>query len=107
MAIQNRSNFIIDETAIEEWRKYMGNRTMNEAFIDVKNYHSQHIAATLNLAAVADGGLFLTDIPNTDLTVLEVRLADKGSIGLYSRAEASSLAGLILDILGAQAATHH
>lgn len=106
MNIANNA-IIMDETAWASYLDYRQGRPDYEIIQEIEDYHRQHIAATLNLAAVADGGLFLTDIPNTDLTVLEVRLADRVSIGLYSRAEASSLAGLILDILGAQAATHH
>lgn len=98
---------IMDETAWASWLDYRKDRPGLEVLQEVAAIHQQHIASTMNLGAVADGGLFLTDIPNTDLTVLEVRVGDQSSIGLYSHAEASSLAGLILDILGAQAATRH
>jgi hypothetical protein len=99
-------DLIVDETAVTGWHQYIKQQPEGEAVDNLISFHRKHIAATMNMAAAADGGLFLTDIPDTDLTVLEVRIGQKCSIGLYSRSEASEIAGLILEILGAST-THH
>lgn len=99
-------DLMVDETAMNAWIGYIWQQPEGEAVDNLIGYHRQHIARTTNAAAAADGGLFLTDIPDTDLTVLEVRIGEKRSIGLYSRSEASEMAGLILEILGANTAHH-
>lgn len=99
-------DLIVDETAATGFNQYVEQQPEGKAVDSLMTFHRKHIAATTD-AAAANGGLFLTDIPDADLTVLEVRLGAKVSIGLYSRNEASQVAGLILEILGAQAETHH
>lgn len=100
-------DLIVDETALAAWWKYVEGHPGADAKQLIIDHHRKHLAETMNLQSIADGGLFLTDVPNLDLTLLEVRFGERGTIGLYSRKEASQVAGLILDILGAKSATHH
>lgn len=107
MAEENKPNLIVDETALPAWWKYVEGHPGADTVALIVEQHRKHLAETLNLQSMEHGGLFLTDIPNLDLTVLEVRFGKSGSMALYSRKEASQVAGLILDILGAKSETRH
>lgn len=97
------SDMIIDGSAVSRWYEYIGNRSITEAFSEIITIHKSH-TASINLVEVDgfDGGMFMTDIPNSDLAILEIRINQKTSLGLYSQNEAREVAIVIMNALGIQ-----
>lgn len=92
---------IMDETAWKSWLRYIETRSEAAALQEIADLHKQHTSRTsLTEADGFGGGIFLTEIPETDLAVLEVQFKDQYSIGLYSQAEAHRIAMIIMSALG-------
>lgn len=99
------TELLIDNSALKHLQVYLGDKTPTEAIGGMLVYHRQHIAAELqNIVEYVGmgGGMFLTDIPDSELALLEVRMGDESSIGLYSKDEAREIAITIMNALGLQ-----
>ncbi len=94
---------IMDESAWPLWLTYIETRSETAALQDMLDYHKAHVEKA-NLVEVDGfgGGLYLTDIPDAGLTLLEIRIGDKSSLGLYSQTEAREIAVIVMNALGLQ-----
>lgn len=100
----NNGDLIIDETAVAVIRRGIGSSTC-QTLQQIMDYHREHTGLDVYVKTDDGGGMFLTEIPQSDLAVLEVRFPGKRSIGLYSRSEGNAIANLIMRALGLTNAT--
>lgn len=105
---EKQNQFVVDVSAVEEWWRYVDHFETHlgkDARTTIIEQHRQHVKTTSPIAA-ENGGIFLTDIPDFDLTMMEIRFGKVGSLGLYSQKEASEREALVLEILNAASAAH-
>lgn len=90
---------IVDQTAFATWAEYVERHPAQDAYRMVVDFHNLHADQAYNDMEYPEG-LVLTDIPETDLALLEVRANGKSSLHLYSRNEGLAMAHCIIDALG-------
>lgn len=102
MKISN-GTIIMDETAWPLWLIYIESRSEVAALQELSHLHQRN-KSKMNLVDVDGfgGGMFLTDIPDSEMALLEVCFGNKSSLGLYSRNEAREIAVLVMNALGIQ-----
>lgn len=91
--------FVVDETAAATWAAYIEARPAQDVYRMVVDFHNVHADRAYDEMAY-ECGLVLTDIPEIDLSLLEVRADGKSSLHLYSRTEGLAMAHCIMNALG-------
>lgn len=92
-------SLIVDQTAFAAWAEYVERHPAQDAYRMVVDFHRDHADRAYSQMEYPEG-LVLTDIPETDLALLEVRASGKSSLHLYSRNEGLAMAHCIMDALG-------
>ncbi len=81
-------------SAWDEWRRYRGDRTDETALIDLMIIHLRHIEdlRAQGKAAREDNAIFLTEIPDYDLAVLDAYFPSIGErqVHVFSKAGANA-----------------
>lgn len=95
----NEHPLIVDQTAFAAWSEYVERHPAQDAYRMVVDFHRLHADSAYGVMQSQEG-LVLTDIPEVDLSVLEVRANGKSSLHLYSRTEGLAMAHCIIDALG-------
>lgn len=89
----------VDDSAWKAWVNYCESDPERDTYGLVLRLHDEHVMRSLG-GEIFDCGLYLTDVPEQDLTVLELRSGDLSGLYLYSRSEAVAMAHCIMDRLG-------
>jgi hypothetical protein len=89
----------VDETAMKAWINFVERHPDQDSYRLVLNLHDEHVNRTIANEQF-DCGLYLTDVPEADLTVLGIYNEGKAALRLYSREEAVKMAHCIMNALG-------
>lgn len=91
---------VVDETAQKDWINYIERHPGQDAYQMVVAFHDVHASRAYG-SMDFQCGLVLTDIPESDLSLLEVRSEDgNASLHLFSREEGLAMAHCIMNALG-------
>jgi len=90
----------IGETARVEWERYRGDVSQAAAVLGMMAQHTAHLAAVYRDGVVSptDDGVFITDIPDYDLTVVDAYFPslNQRQVGIFSRKVALQVGQVML-----------
>lgn len=90
----------IGETAQAEWLRYRGDVSQSAAILGILAQHTAHLDAVYKDGVVSptDDGVFITDIPDYDLTVVDAYFPtlNQRQVGIFSRKVAEQVGQVML-----------